>query len=255
MFHVTNPVTERTKNFGIRNAIGDLSPLFAVAFYKCTNGTHLSTYHEVTKLGELQAGRIVNHALLVKELVALVGDNDVDGKGWQDKRILFETRDVVAWHVKARKYPMWFRFNGAQQKLDAHWPHFLFVYGKTNQRLTIYTTLRSDIRKDTKLYHAPICNVSENGYMCQGSASLPTFHGVADDVFLTACEATIYDSFFTHVNHRQTFNANKTDGMEKQVDTSKHFAIWRGLCDENRAPQAKDLAYTGKRVADLFGGV
>lgn len=254
MFNPVNEVEKQFVHIKQNNSAHTLSPLFAVAFYKGSDGSVLSTYHPVSNFGELMAGQFVSHQQLTKELLTVVGEPHSDENGWVDKRILFENRNLIVWHSKARKSPMWFRLDNSQVKLNAHWPHLVFSYNKAKQAMNVFATLRANPKQDTKLYHAPICNTSSTGRVCQGTATLPNYDGETTSRFLTLCEATIYDSLFTHVNHRQTFNANKTRGEHNSVETGTHVGIWQKLCAERRAPKASDLAPIDLRLADLVRG-
>ncbi len=133
----------------------------------------------------------------------------------------------IAWTVPAQVRPMIFNLRGAKSviKIMAPWPRLLLVANK-NGKLAV-AALKTKSRRptaNTKLFNAPLMNVSLNGAVCTGTAALP--NGCEID-HLTDWESVMFDSAFSHVNNYHTLilDGNAQNG----VDDKQHFRFWNAL--------------------------
>lgn len=137
----------------------------------------------------------------------------------------------IAWTVPARVRPMLFNIQGVKmRKINVPWPRLLIVTN-TNGKMAV-AALKGNRRPTarTKLYHAPLMNVSSNGAVCTGSASVPLECGVED---MASWESVMFDTAFSHVNNPATF---RLDG-KKEITTKMNLHFWQSL---------------SKRKAELF---
>lgn len=157
-------------------------------------------------------------------LLDLLSSKNSQTLSLKPKCILAEDHEHLVWFSKKQKRKMWFRQASSEDSvfsLNVVWPTLLFVANKRKNSLMVFA-LSSDSypTEKTKIYHAPLMNISSTGVVCQGTAVLPKIITVAciEDV-----EATIYDSLFTHVNHFQTL----TLGDDKKVSNTDHIRFWK----------------------------
>jgi PRTRC genetic system protein B len=108
------------------------------------------------------------------------------------------------------------------RKLNVPWPRLLIVTN-TNGKMAV-AALKGNRRPTarTKLYHAPLMNVSSNGAVCTGSASVPLECGVED---IASWESVMFDTAFSHVNNPATFRLDR----KKEITTKLNLRFWQSL--------------------------
>lgn len=227
---------------------------FAIGIFDLGAG-YAATMHTVNNNGTLSTGKPTSMQSIVHTLDLLTQEQRtntdkevVTQTGWIDKRVIFEDRKRVVWVANPVKRDMWFRYDEKVIRLNPYWPRLVFKADKLDSTLHVYSTLKASVSADTKLYHAPLANIGSSGVVCQGSARRPEYEGDTNRAFLDGCEAVIYDSNFTHVNHPYTF-AQKGN---TPVSSECHIALWRNLDKEGRKLQRKDLVDSNIRIADLI---
>ncbi len=131
----------------------------------------------------------------------------------------------IAWTIPAGVRPMLFNIAGMpMKKLSVPWPKLLMVANR-NGKLAV-AALKSNHRPTTAktiLYNAPLMNVSHNGAVCTGSATVPGECGIED---LPQWESLMFDTAFSHVNNLRTLDLGKKN---KDVDTKAHYKFWQAV--------------------------
>ncbi|MCO4319981.1 hypothetical protein [Aliidiomarina quisquiliarum] len=259
MFYLHDPSKERFKRDIKLEPHFKPKLKFAIGFFDTGIG-FASTIHSVEN-GALGIGKPVSCGEVISALNNIMQEEAEQGLlrertgkdrvGWTDKRVIFENASIVAWVAPATKRAMWFRIGSDRRiKLNPYWPRLLFIAHKSSMQLRVYCVARANVTPDTLIYHAPICNVNAQGVICQGSATRPEYKGITTSAFLDECEAVIYDSNFTHVNHNQTFNHKGRNG----VTTEAHIAHWKRIEKAQRKTTTKDLVRTSWRASDVLLG-
>lgn len=129
----------------------------------------------------------------------------------------------IAWTVQVRVRPMLFNVAGIpMRKLSVPWPRLLIIANSSGKLAVAALKGRGRLSVKTKLYHAPLMNISLNGAVCTGSASLPNGCNVDD---MAAWESVMFDTAFSHVNNPSTLLLESKNG----VDTKAHFKFWQSL--------------------------
>lgn len=203
-----------------------------IGLHSTSEGDAFATYHEVSNKGRIQSGKPLTMEQVYAHVASLVESSE-NGAAWRDNRVVYESADILAWVSKSKKHSMWFRIGGKAFRVNAVWPNLLFVVHKSSRSLKVMATARSSVTKLTRLYEAPLCNISKGGAVCQGNATLPDRQIVGTTEVLDECEATIYNSNFTHVNSSVT--------LKDCPDTNKHVAAWKKFAKENRKPKASEM--------------
>ncbi|MEQ1559185.1 MAG: PRTRC system protein B [Methyloglobulus sp.] len=130
----------------------------------------------------------------------------------------------IAWIVPATVRPMLFNISGMpMKKLSAPWPRLLMVANRNGKLAVAALKGRNRPSVKTKLFNAPLMNVSNNGAVCTGSATVPIECGIED---LNQWESVMFDTAFSHVNNPSTLNL---DRKNKEVDTKVHYRFWQTL--------------------------
>ena len=134
-----------------------------------------------------------------------------------------------AWYTKAHERPMWFRQREGRP-LRVRWPALLWHLD--DKRLFVYA-LASNRRptSTSRVYHAPLMNIADNGLVCLGTATLPADLGWHN---LAGIESCIFDSYFTHVNC-----GNTVRGAGR--DNDAHIAFWEQKADAHAPVYARDM--------------
>lgn len=228
------------KNVDVSKPVkGVPKPVLAYVMYKDEGGFTSATKHVVTdeKLG---LGRVVSLSYLADEF-------ENAGAGISDLELLPESvfvnsRETLAWVSKAEKRAMWFNLGGKRRGFNVWWPHLIYIADKKRNSLRVFA-VRNAKRPtlDTKLYHAPLMNISDDGVLCAGSARLPRKLCVET---LDRIEACVTDSCFTHVNHRETIRGISTN--------SEHVGFWRGKEKAKGRVKVGDLNQRGT-LAEVLG--
>lgn len=154
----------------------------------------------------------------------------------------------IAWTVPARVRPMLFNIQGVKmRKINVPWPRLLIV-ANCNGKMAV-TALKGNRRPTgrTKLYHAPLMNVSSNGAVCTGSASVPLECGVED---IASWESVMFDTAFSHVNNPATF---RLDG-KKEITTKMNLRFWQSLSKQKAESFPNDRLLPMRNSLENFIG-
>lgn len=211
-----------------------------------TNGLICATRHTFKSDATLSIGQLISIDAIQREFAQLTAKNDSTTIDFLPENLLFESDSLVVWHTKRFIGDMWFRVATAPECLTIEWPALIFIASKQSKKLKVFATAtNSRPTMDTKLYHAPVMNVDEKGVLCQGTATLPS---VICTSTIKDCSDTLFDSQFTHVNHKATLRNHRSSG--------EHIGFWRSKAKSpnSRAVRvtAKDFSPTKLRLCDLL---
>ena len=130
----------------------------------------------------------------------------------------------IAWIVPEKIRPMLFNIIGMpMQKMTVPWPRLLLVANRDGKLAIAAVKGRNRLSAKTRLFNAPLMNVSNNGAVCTGSATVPIECGIED---LKQWESVMFDTAFSHVNNQLTLELGR---KKKEVDTKAHWRFWQVL--------------------------
>jgi len=127
--------------------------------------------------------------------------------------------DFLAWVSKGNVGNMWFKFSNTEQKVRVPWPTLLYVVHKGGLRLAALSSNRRP-NLETRLYEAPLMNVSPGGSVCLGSIKRPK---VSLDA-IPQWENSVRNTWFSHVNGGPVLCLNG-----KKYDNARFLAFWKKL--------------------------
>lgn len=134
--------------------------------------------------------------------------------------------EKLAWHIPGVTRKMHFKVDGHTFTLTVPWPN-LVIRIERNTMSVAALPHRKRPTPDTRLYHAPLMNIDEEGVLCTGNASLPQNRQIAS---IPQWESVLTGTFFTHVNHDMTFRAF-TRKNEDGNDWA-HIREWKRILKE-----------------------
>lgn len=143
------------------------------------------------------------------------------------ENLLVASKSILCWHEPPKVRPMWFVEAGTS--VSVKWPHLVFVASEQGLRVFAVTGNKRPT-PETKLYHAPLMNIYDDGRLCFGSAARPD--RITVDT-IPEWNAAIFDSRFSHVNHQRTIKGAST--------SAEHGRWWRNRNGLNNAPKASEL--------------
>jgi PRTRC genetic system protein B len=231
-------------------AVDDLQvkPKFGVVVHGFGDSS-ITTYHGFDESEAMLPGKIVELSEVISALSEADESNSRSVNGWVSERVLFNSPKTLVWYKPKHKSVLWFRGNGKASSVAVTYPALVFVVDRTAKRMSVFACpSNSRPTPETRLYHAPVMNVYSNGSLCQGTAPLPADLDGCSEALLTACEDTLLSSYFTHVNHPNTFKHNK------DVSTAAHMKMWNKLAAEGRAPKMSELVKTPNTLTSLTQG-
>jgi len=218
------------------------SPLFSLVFYgvKSERGGFCGvTKHEINN-GIIGTGNYVDLEQ-VKDLFTEKEDTLL----LRNANVIAENSRYIVWVSPPRKSPMWFRCSGSKPvRFDVHWTRLLFVASKKGSLSVFALSTNKTPDLNTIVYHAPLMNIGSTGSVCQGTAKLPE---IIDTTTLSDIEDTIYTSFFTHVNHKQTLNTSSNG-----CTTPQQFKFWKKKAKTGDKVLAKEMVKFGT-LKDVLG--
>lgn len=210
----------------------ELMPISAFVFY----GTNPDFCTAVTRHSIID-NRLSSPTLLKAEQVCaelLLLTNKSESKLIPPKHLLLNTEEHLVWHTKRQQRNMWFRLSSSPIRFTVNWPPLLWVAAKNGSDLKIMA-LPNNSRPNglTRLYHAPLMNISSNGTVCQGTAILPKTISLKN---INEVENTIFDSAFTHVNHSNTL-------LTRNTTTEDQLNYWRKKASDNSNVKVSELRF------------
>ncbi len=125
-----------------------------------------------------------------------------------DERILVNTSALLVWQYTPNTDQILNVKNGSKFLLQKHkWNNFIFKL--QHNKLYIATTqFKKRVNANTRLYHAPLPNVSSNGIICLGNLELPETRNI-DQI-----SKAYFDSLKTHLNNNYIFRNKTTNDTE-----------------------------------------
>ena len=212
----------------------DPIPTKAWVFYQKPhrNGCAGIVEHPVRN-GQLGAAKPLNPAELQTYLNQVNAQGDLHS-ALLPANLLLNSPEQLVWYTPRQRRMMWFRCEGNHQ-LMVKWPPLLWRVTRTKRPELHLRALLTNSRPtlQTMTYRAPLMNISANGWVCQGTATIPPTV-TASIESMQQVEATIFDSNFTHVNCADTFAGIGSDN-------DLHLAKWRALEQSQGRLTRKDL--------------
>lgn len=203
----------------------------------------LVCFHSVAN-GKIGTATPVDKQGLVSVVLEICGD--LQPETWRDPKVLYQSDKLLIWHRKSSKKPepIWFRVGDQHIQLRVKLPSLVFVLGR---ELRVYAACSSHVSRATRLYHAPLCNVNEQGILCLGSATRPSA-SASTEVKIAQFEDALLGSNFTHTNCKKTFKA--LEGSDKNT-TKGHIEMWKHFEALGKAPCSKDLYPLNRTLESL----
>lgn len=240
MVAVCSKVKHEANSTGIR-------PSFAIVVYNDDRNGHTvcATRHQVRKDNTLSLGRVISAMQITKVFAGLNTGQSSLSNQILPEFILVDSPDRLVWYKRRFIGEMWFRVGQKPECFVVEWTPLLFMADKERNSLRVFALgTNSRPNPETRLYHAPLMNINDFGDLCQGSAELPAEISVAT---IGACEASLIESQFTHVNHDRT--------LRRATSNAQHVEFWRnksrtGVSNPQRV-RSKELCPAG-RLADLL---
>ena len=180
----------------------------------------LVTQHDINKNDELGLGRLVSFESAARVFDKTKSNQLKMSVNIIPENVIIEDMNILAWVAKSKEKTMWFRSYSMIKQYKVTWCNLLFVVNKKTRSLYVFSIAsKSRPTLKTKIYHAPLMNIDENGLVCQGSAYLPKKLSIDT---ISEIEATIYDSQFTHLNTR-----NITGKNDIYTDNDAHLNFYK----------------------------
>lgn len=127
-----------------------------------------------------------------------------DNYGFLDKKIIYVNENIFIWEAEAKK--RFFKFSLLKDTL-VHVPRLVFRF--SNGNLKVFTVKgKKLITKETKLFKAPLMNVSDNGDVCMGNVRLKDLIEKTLVEKMKTIEYRFFNSIFTHWNTNQVIKGN-----------------------------------------------
>lgn len=228
--------------------IGGMKGHCAIVVNQYESSTYL-TYHDIDANNKIKDGKFIDIAQAVKALASLKDEPIESESNWIDTDILYSSDNQLIWYVPAQKRTLWFVASENKFSVKVHTPSFVFSLNRNARRLRVFSCKsKSRPTPETKLYNAPLMNVSLDGSLCLGSATLPDNVQSDSKQIRTACESALFDTNFSHVNNSKTFKS------KKEVTTTGHVAFWKKFEKENREPKASELVLSTVSFKTLTQG-
>lgn len=190
-------------------AISKTLPEVALIFHKRSFSTSVATKHPIVN-GKLSKGSIVSSIQLKELLGNITFEHQQKSVGFINPNVLLDNDKYLIWHKPRFTAPMWFSVNNKKPKAyRVEWTSMVFVVDKVKSTLSICaTSTNTRPTLSSKVYLAPIFNLSNNGSFCLGSARLPKTISASS---IKACEDCVIESQFTHHNTPYLINGANND--------------------------------------------
>ena len=226
----------KVKHYSTSNGV---RPSYAIVLYQEMESGRkpyvCATKHTVNKNNSLSLGQVISPNQIANLFSSLTNGDNKTPYQCIPENVIFDSPASVIWYKKRFVHPMWFRVGKKLECLLVEWTPLLFFANKSNRSLYVFS-LSSNSRPtmSTRLYHAPLMNIDETGYLCQGSAKLPHEISLLN---LNKCEETLISSQFTHINHDYT--------LKQKTGNKEHILFWRA---KSRADSGKPQRVFAKEM-------
>lgn len=197
------------------------NPKFALVFHVHESDV-LVTRHEIDSHGRIGPGGLATHDTVEEALRLLNGQHRV--RSLLDPRVLFSSRSETMWYRPAQRRPMWFQRGKQKRMLTVPWPSLVFHARNGGLRVAALRTRTKRPGPNTRLFHAPLMNIYDNGALCLGNITAPS----CDLSGMAGWEEAIYDTLFVHTNHADTLR----HPTPPKDDNIAHYRFWRTLHSE-----------------------
>lgn len=229
-----------------------LEPSLALVLYTDSRRGDVvcATEHKVSENHTLSIGKTVSSDHIINKITMLNSANRNGCSQLLPSNLILDSTSSMVWHKERFTADMWFRLPTQKkvERLRVEWPPLLFVVNKLNRSISAFalgTNKRPGL--NSRVYHAPLMNLSCDGHLCLGTASLPKefdFNSLAD------CEDALVQSQFTHVNHEYTWN--------RKTDSEEHFRLWSSLsAAKGETPERLKVKLLRPKcyLKDILGGL
>lgn len=191
------------------------------------------TKHSINSMGVIGKGSFLDSDDVFEKLKSLTKTEN--NTPYINQSIIAQTANKIVFHTIRQKRSMWFRLNGKSLDLMVEWPPLLWVTSKDGGTCHIFA-LPSNSRPKltTKVYQAPLMNISPEGYFCQGTARLPK---VMTQENIVEAQNSLFDSYFTHVNNSTTIKS------KSNVDSAANLKFWINKMKNNSRVLTKELNF------------
>ncbi|MCE2571719.1 hypothetical protein [Motilimonas eburnea] len=221
------------------------TPIAALTLYGFDSKVVAISRHKINRDGRTGQGQLVDpQACLTLLMNDLTQSNKDDSKASNvilPQNILINNAKGVCWHTKRQRRRMW--FTGKDHVcLNVEWPPLLWCWS-VDGGIHIFA-LASNTRPtmNSRIYHSPLCNINGKGSLCVGSAK-PT---VSTSVHhLKECEASLFDSNFSHTN------GSHTHKLEIYQGSAGNFKYWREKEKTKGRVKVAELQYYGTLAETL----
>lgn len=217
----------------------------ALLFHKLH--AEVAVTHHIVHEGIIGAGQVVN-AQGVQSLLRDLLPERQEGH-ILPANVLVNTRDMLVWYKPAFIKTMW--FTDPVRGYTVRWPNLLFVLNKQGGLKVFCTATGARPDNSTRIYHAPLMNLSDTGNLCFGSAPRPPGSRVED---IEGWENALINSKFSHLNGRMMTYVPASRTKSIYTDKAAHKQFWRDK--GTRRLYAKELVYIdrlGNLVAQAGG--
>jgi PRTRC genetic system protein B len=215
---------DKYKEFEDKVANNTPVPTTAIIVYESRNNNVFFSQHDV-HVGDMGpsigSGSVLTKADAHKFTQYIANKSDLSGEVLLPSNVLMNAQTKLVWVREPEIKKMWFKVGKKKVSYTVPWPRLIYV--ATPNGLSVYAIKgRRRPTADTKLYHAPLMNIYDDGRVCLGSARMPERFDLSS---IPDMEAIITDTLFSHTNHDYTL---KKRG-KGEVSNTKHIQFWRNL--------------------------
>ncbi|WP_199438515.1 hypothetical protein [Vibrio owensii] len=154
-------------------------------------------------------------------------------KRLNDPRVLFDNGRTLIWHYRpSKQQKLFLKHNGRNINQKFPFPSLVFAYDEEAHSLHI-VAMRHHKRPDldTRLYCAPLPNISTNGNVCLGNVVMPKTRCI------DALSEEYLNSFKTHLNNTELFRKGET--------TNGRYFKWAKEAIKNNKISLAEIAVYG----------
>ncbi|MBD0788227.1 hypothetical protein HUO09_17870 [Vibrio sp. Y2-5] len=193
--------------------------------------------------GKLSTGSILNAEQFIDAVAQLKKENNASGASRCkaniiDPRILVDDIKKLVWTYTPEPDQILYYSHGSHGFVGKiHWPTFIFKRMGSRLFIGVIQSKNKRPTADTRVYYAPLPNISNMGSICLGSARLPKNNDI------DAISKAYLDSTKTHFGHTAFFR-------NKKVPSAAQYANW--LKSKEKEPvRVSELAVMGT-VSDFI---
>lgn len=167
---------------------------------------------------------------------------------WLPQNLMMMNSDQMIWYVPSRKRSMYFKQSGKSIKLDVVWPSLVFRFTASGTLYVAAYAGKGAPKLSQPLYHAPIWNIYADTRLCAGTAETTNIIGIEA---MRVWETAIFDTVFTHSNHRQAIATKKKNG---HVTDAQYMQFIKRKAKSAEAIKAAEMVPLGKTLKQWAGG-